>query len=130
MIYLQVSIGCGVNLSNIEPTKCINQLALDRELNPISREMLLARTFNIFENYLQVLDEGKDEKEIFDKYHKYWLHGNQTIKVRSEDGTVKNGKITSLDDDGFLRVEVDGNMISVHPDGNSFDMLQGLIIPK
>jgi biotin--protein ligase len=119
-----------VNLSNTEPTKCINQLALDLGLNPISREILLARTFNTLENFVQVLEKGNDEKQIFDKYHKYWLHGNQIVKVRSEDGTVREGKIISLDYDGFLLVQVEGNMISVHPDGNSFDMLQGLIIPK
>ena len=119
-----------MNLSNIEPTKCINQLAGDLGLNPISREMLLARTINIFETFVQILERGNDVKQIFDKYHTYWLHDNQIVKIRSEDGTVKNGKIISLDDDGFLLVQVEENMISVHPDGNSFDMMQGLIIPK
>lgn len=37
-----------------------------------------------------------------------------------------------LDDNGFLRVrsEDDGEILDVRPDGNSFDMLAGLIAPK
>ena len=118
-----------MNLSNAEPTKCINQLALEVGLSPIPREMLLARTFNILESLLQTVEKGND-REVFDKYYRYWLHDDQIVKIRSEDGVLQNGRIVSLDGDGFLLVNVDGKVMSVHPDGNSFDMLQGLIIPK
>ena len=129
-IFFQVVVGCGVNLSNKEPTKCINQMALELKLNPISREMLLARIFNILESFLDIVENGCIEQSILEKYYKYWLHDNQDVKVRYEDGVSKEGKVVSLDNDGFLQVEVEGHILSVHPDGNSFDMLQGLIIPK
>jgi len=39
--------------------------------------------------------------------------------------------IIGLDDHGFLRVRSeDGDIVDVRPDGNSFDMLAGLIAPK
>lgn len=39
--------------------------------------------------------------------------------------------IVGLDDSGFLQVhQEDGQVVTVHPDGNSFDMLRNLIVPK
>lgn len=39
--------------------------------------------------------------------------------------------IVGLDDSGFLQVhQEDGKVVTVHPDGNSFDMLRNLIVPK
>lgn len=49
----------------------------------------------------------------------------------SSTGQEKSAIILGIDDFGFLKIQVDGKTIeSVQPDGNSFDMLQGLIIPK
>jgi len=44
----------------------------------------------------------------------------------------KKGKIIGIDDYGYLLVQIDGQLKpeTVHPDGNSFDMLRGLIMPK
>ena len=117
-------------MSNKEPTVCINTLANELGMNPISREVLLARIFNNLESYLKTINEGSEMKHIFEKYHQYWLHNNQQVKIEDENCKLKNGTVMSLDDDGYLKVQVDGRIVSVHPDGNSFDMLQGLIIPK
>lgn len=39
--------------------------------------------------------------------------------------------IVGLDDSGFLQVHQEGGqVVTVHPDGNSFDMLRNLIVPK
>ena len=128
---IHVNVGCGVNLSNDEPTKSINQMAKQNDLPPISRESFLSQVFNKLEYYLDTIGGNSEgEKDIFNLYHKYWLHGNQSVKLRSEDGTIRQGRVISLDSDGFLLVEVDGHKLQVHPDGNSFDMLQGLILPK
>ena len=128
---IHVNIGCGVNLSNEEPTKSINQMAKENNLHPISRELFLSQVLNKLEYYLDTIGENAvGEKDIFNLYHKYWLHCNQSVKLRSEDGTIRKGRVISLDSDGFLLVEVDGHKVQVHPDGNSFDMLQGLILPK
>jgi len=128
---IHVNIGCGVNLSNEEPTKSINQMVKEKKLHPISRESFLSQVFNKLEYYLDTIGGNcEGEKDIFNLYHKYWLHGNQLVKLRSKDGTSRQGRVMSLDSDGFLLVEVDGHKVQVHPDGNSFDMLQGLILPK
>jgi len=42
-----------------------------------------------------------------------------------------DGQIVGLDEFGFLQVALaDGSLISVQPDGNSFDMMRNLILPK
>lgn len=47
-------------------------------------------------------------------------------------GHEKSAKILGIDDYGFLKIQLDDTkkIESVQPDGNSFDMLRGLIIPK
>jgi biotin--protein ligase len=56
---------------------------------------------------------------------------DSTVKVMSSSGQEKSAKILGIDEYGFLKIRLDNNVIeSVQPDGNSFDMLRGLIIPK
>jgi biotin--protein ligase len=44
----------------------------------------------------------------------------------------RTGKIMGIDDYGFLKIELTDtkDIVTVHPDGNSFDMLRNLILPK
>lgn len=55
-----------------------------------------------------------------------------SVKVMSKDGTEKSAQIVGIDDFGFLsvRLEDSKNVISLQPDGNTFDMIRGLILPK
>ena len=42
-----------------------------------------------------------------------------------------SGVVKKIDEDGFLVVELnEGERVSVQPGNNSFDMMQGLIMPK
>ncbi len=82
----------------------------------------------------------------FQDYHKAWLHSGQRVKilkqndsqdaVTEKDDTVVKGDelevtILGIDAYGYLEVEDDsGVKFSVHDDGNSFDMMNGLIRPK
>lgn len=53
------------------------------------------------------------------------------VKIAKPNGALQTATIIGLDDFGFLKVRGEkGDIFSVHPDGNSFDMLQGLIAPK
>lgn len=54
------------------------------------------------------------------------------MTVLTKAGQEKSAKILGIDDYGFLKIQLDDNKTieSVQPDGNSFDMLRGLIIPK
>merc|ERR1719510_564324 len=99
---VQITIGCGVNLSNKEPTKCINQICIEQELAPISREVLLARIFNSFESFLDKIEDGKEE-DVLTLYPTYWLHGQQIVKLKCAEDEMKVGKIVSLDSFGFLK---------------------------
>ena len=41
-----------------------------------------------------------------------------------------DARVVGLDNFGFLSVQTDEGTISVHPDGNSFDIMKNLIVPK
>lgn len=56
---------------------------------------------------------------------------NSTVTITSKGGEKKRVMVAGIDDFGFLKVRSDdGAIISVQPDGNTFDMLEGLISPK
>lgn len=55
---------------------------------------------------------------------------NAKVTVIDAKGSNKTATIVGIDEFGFLLVETTQGIMTVHPDGNSFDMLQGLIIPK
>lgn len=54
------------------------------------------------------------------------------MTVIANNGQKKSAKVLGIDEFGFLKIQVDDTkkIESVQPDGNSFDMLRGLIIPK
>ena len=61
------------------------------------------------------------------------LHSDQevTLKMEGLEGEP-SGRVVRLDGDGYLVVQLteSGQLVTAHPDGNSFDMMQGLIVPK
>ena len=57
-----------------------------------------------------------------------FLLRNQRVNIFSE---KEAATVRGLDSNGFLLVENDnGKLLSLQPDGNSFDMMQGLITIK
>lgn len=59
------------------------------------------------------------------------LFRNANVTVIDSSGKSKNVTILGIDDFGFLKVRADTDAIfTVHPDGNSFDLLKGLISPN
>ena len=59
----------------------------------------------------------------------FFLFSAQQVHLGSAEGPKV--WIVGLDDSGFLLVHQDnGDVVTVHPDGNSFDMLRNLIVPK
>ncbi|XP_015836200.1 biotin--protein ligase isoform X2 [Tribolium castaneum] len=69
-----VNIGCGVNLSNQNPTICINDLIeKNTVMQPIAYEKYFAAVFNEIERlYFDVQKNGFEA--FFQLYYKYWLH--------------------------------------------------------
>ena len=49
----------------------------------------------------------------------------------SENSEKTSGTVKYIDEFGYIMVELpNGEMVSLQPGNNSFDMMQGLIMPK
>jgi len=126
-----VTIGAGLNLNNEHPTRSVNQVIKESGKDELEQEKLLANTFNVLEEVIDKCNNGQFA-EVEDLYYKYWLHGDQRIRIiEKEDDIIKNVTVTGIDEFGFLKV-IDDNKkeFTVFDDGNSFDMMEGLIRPK
>ncbi|XP_071956802.1 biotin--protein ligase-like [Antedon mediterranea] len=127
-------IGCGFNVNNSDPTICINDLVArhnhecDTNLLPLTRELLIARTLTYIERIIENFQlYGKDS--FLPIYYKHWLHSDMQVHLEKEDGPEV--EIVGLDDMGFLAVKnQSGQVVSVQPDGNSFDMMKNLLVTK
>ncbi|XP_055975508.1 biotin--protein ligase isoform X2 [Sorex fumeus] len=129
-----ILIGCGFNVANSNPTICINDLVAEHskqqgtELEALRTDCLLARTVSALERLIAAFqDQGPDG--VLPLYYKYWIHSAQQVRLGGAEGPVVS--VVGLDDSGFLQVhQQGGEVVTVHPDGNSFDMLRNLIVPK
>uniref|UniRef100_F6UEY9 Holocarboxylase synthetase n=1 Tax=Ornithorhynchus anatinus TaxID=9258 RepID=F6UEY9_ORNAN len=126
--------GFGVNVSNSNPTVCINDLIEEHNrkhaggLPPLHADALIARTLTALEGLLDAF-QARGPDGVLPLYYKYWLHSGQQIRLGGDSGPL--AWVVGLDDSGFLQVHREGQGIdTVHPDGNSFDMLHNLILPK
>ncbi|XP_065355202.1 biotin--protein ligase isoform X2 [Calliphora vicina] len=131
-----VNIGCAINLDNRKPTICINDMIRDynsanqQKLPSIKYEMILALMFNEIERLVELVQTG-DFESFYKLYYDLWLHSNQSISICDQDGSKKEAKVIGIDEYGYLKVKLTNGIVEVvQPDGNSFDMLKGLIIPK
>lgn len=146
-------LGCGINLNNDSPTTCLNSQIeeynklLNQKLPKLTREKVLALTFSKLEEIIDRMQEG-DVSYLHELYYFYWLHRYDTfflnflnnrknifseaqVNVFASTGGNKPVVICGIDEYGYLRVrEQTGREFSVQPDGNSFDMMEGLITPK
>uniref|UniRef100_A0A182MHJ7 BPL/LPL catalytic domain-containing protein n=1 Tax=Anopheles culicifacies TaxID=139723 RepID=A0A182MHJ7_9DIPT len=132
-----VNIGVGFNLNNSKPTLCLNDVITQYNnkhattLPLLSYEKTFALIFNKLEElYDRVQCEGIEVLQ--QEYYRHWLHQDAEISMIGSEGESLQGTIIGIDEYGFLLVkkQPSGDTVSVHPDGNSFDMMQGLIVPK
>lgn len=126
-----VTIGCGLNVSNPRPSSCLSQYT--GEIFEV--EMVLASILCSFQNLyteMQGYEQSLDPfREFRARYYQYWLHTNQSVMVKKDDGTGIRVTIRGLDSTGFLKSKAeDGEIILLQPDGNTFDMIKGLITVK
>ncbi|RWS24786.1 biotin--protein ligase-like protein [Leptotrombidium deliense] len=127
-------IGCGVNISNSNPTVCLHDIIkqsvdpksddVPSDLRLPSREEIIARSLNEFE-MLSKRFEREGVQSFKEEYMKHWLHSGKCVRMAN----TKEVLIEGLDDHGYLLVKevVSGQQHSVHPDGNRFDMLNNLL---
>uniref|UniRef100_A0A1I8QBH0 BPL/LPL catalytic domain-containing protein n=1 Tax=Stomoxys calcitrans TaxID=35570 RepID=A0A1I8QBH0_STOCA len=131
-----VNIGCGINLDNSKPTICVNDMireynhANQKNLPLLKYEQFIAMMFNEIEQLVELIQNGDFDK-FYKIYYDLWLHSDQSISICDKDGSTKDVKILGIDEYGFLQVKLANGLTEiVHPDGNSFDILKGLIVPK
>ncbi|KAG0246276.1 biotin-protein ligase [Mortierella sp. GBAus27b] len=139
-------IGCGVNTTNPNPTTSINHLIryhnkiTGKNLNLFSQETLLAQILLKLEQFHKQFlgGDGRGFAQFEDLYYKRWLHSNAlvTLTTMTPHKRVRIKGVTS--DYGLLRTvavndqgqDVLDEEYRLQPDGNSFDMLKGLISLK
>ncbi|XP_072303087.1 biotin--protein ligase isoform X2 [Eucyclogobius newberryi] len=127
-------VGCGFNVSNSSPTVCINDLIQRHNqeqgssLGPLSTAQLIARSLSVLEELIsQFQREGPDA--VLPKYYSRWLHSGTRVRLWSEEGPEAD--VVGLDQNGFLQVHCpERGLLSLEPDGNSFDMLKNLLVMK
>ncbi|KAM8897237.1 biotin--protein ligase isoform 2-T2 [Spinachia spinachia] len=127
-------IGCGFNVTNGNPTVCINDLIQQYNarnncnLQPLRCDQLIARTLGCLEALIASFQEGGPDA-VLPTYYKRWLHSGTLVRLWSEDGL--EAEVVGLDHNGFLQVyNKEQGVVSVEPDGNSFDMLKNLVVIK
>uniref|UniRef100_UPI0035901734 biotin--protein ligase isoform X2 n=1 Tax=Myxine glutinosa TaxID=7769 RepID=UPI0035901734 len=128
------AIGCGVNVSNSRPTTSINEAVSwhNKEhgtaLSPLAVEDLVAGTVSSLEQLVEIF-QSRGPDGILPLYYSRWLHSGARVRLGGQQGP--EASVVQLDSMGFLEVLKDsGQLVSVQPDGNSFDLLHNLILCK
>ncbi|XP_048872145.1 biotin--protein ligase [Brienomyrus brachyistius] len=127
-------VGCGFNVSNSNPTICINDLVEQQNhqrgsaLEPLDTSLLIARSVSLLEDLIASFQDGGPQA-VLPLYYKRWVHSGTQVRLQSEAGPQV--EVVGLDDNGFLQVQsAELGITSVQPDGNSFDMLRNLVVTK
>ncbi|KAJ1301009.1 hypothetical protein OPQ81_003432 [Rhizoctonia solani] len=133
---LHVVIGSGINVLNQLPIMSLKQLYPEGASNPLlTMENVAANIMATFEDMWRTFSEAKGSFEPFmDLYLERWLHSDEQVTLMTTNPPTKVRICGISPDTGFLRTipEQGGDMkpIDLQPDGNSFDMMAGLIKTK
>ncbi|EUC61223.1 biotin-protein ligase, partial [Rhizoctonia solani AG-3 Rhs1AP] len=133
---LHAIIGCGVNVLNPPPIMSLKQLYPEGTLNPaLTMENVAANIMATFEEMWRTFTEAKGSFQPFvDLYLERWLHSDEQVTLMTTNPPTKVRICGINPDTGFLRTipEQGGDTkpIDLQPDGNSFDMMAGLIKTK
>ncbi|RXG57668.1 Biotin--protein ligase [Armadillidium vulgare] len=133
-IYLNsnTKIGGVIVEASIQGGRVIANLgcATKSKLAELTYEVLCARIFNQAEYFIKRFQENGTD-DIIKEYYNYWLHGNAQVTVQNELGKSQTATITGIDQFGYLKASLKtGEDILLHPDGNSFNMMEGFIYHK
>ncbi|KAG2134085.1 class II aaRS and biotin synthetase [Suillus clintonianus] len=130
-----VVIGSGLNVLNEPPIASLAQLASSGTSTPgLSVERVAAAVLTSFDRLWSSFLEREEQgfQPFMDHYLRSWLHTDQlvTLTNRTPHRSVRIVGITP--DHGLLRTVPlsGGEFIDLQPDGNSFDMMKGLISTK
>lgn len=145
-----LTIGCGLNVANSEPTTCLNDIFVDRHKEMLScsstqrpthvetvcptREVILGAIMSMVEVNMRTFKErGFDA--LKPAYLRHWLHTHQTVTlIEIDDNGVRTDVpviIRGLTPSGYLLATDSNNQpFELHPDGNSLDFFKGLVRRK
>ncbi|KAK6738807.1 hypothetical protein RB195_020733 [Necator americanus] len=126
---LLISIGAGINVFNSRPTVCLNDMVPEGSDLKFNIEEVIAETLNRYEYWMNTY-EMKGPGEVFEAYYKFWLHSREEVVIENLSEKVV---ICGLDKNGYLQVRSKNNsnkIFSVGDNGNTFDMMKGLIRHK
>jgi len=137
---VEVIIGCGVNVFNPPPIASLSQLVpRDDQLN-LSVERTAATIMATFEPMWNTFIAHRGSFESFmDLYLRRWLHSNEIVtlttttperKVRITGITSEYGLLRTIPERDGWNSSKDEGFIDLQPDGNSFDLMAGLIKSK
>jgi len=137
---VDIIIGCGLNVSNEPPIISLAQLLSPDSKRQLSIERIAAIIMAKFESMWSTFLTHRGSFEPFmSLYLERWLHSDQLITLTTTT-PPKTVRITGISPDyGLLRTlpertgwssDADEGFIDLQPDGNSFDMMSGLIRSK
>lgn len=133
---VDVVIGCGLNILNPPPITSISQLLPHGRKDSLSIENTAAAIMATFESMWSIFIQNRGSFEPFmDLYLERWLHSDQlvTLTTTTPHSLVRITGITP--DHGLLRTMPERptggpRFFDLQPDGNSFDLMAGLIKSK
>ncbi|KAG9126083.1 biotin holocarboxylase synthetase [Ceratobasidium sp. 392] len=136
---MHVVIGCGLNVLNQPPIMSLSQLYSEGSVNPsLTMENVAANIMATFEAMWRKFADAQGSFEPFlDLYLERWLHSDELVTLETTTPSTRVRICGINPDTGFLRTLPEpgqalssGSFIDLQPDGNSFDMMKGLIKTK
>uniref|UniRef100_A0AC35U732 BPL/LPL catalytic domain-containing protein n=1 Tax=Rhabditophanes sp. KR3021 TaxID=114890 RepID=A0AC35U732_9BILA len=124
-------IGVGINILNPKPTVCLNDMLPKDYGSQLNIAEVIAEILNKFEFHV-VMFEKRGYQAFLKEYIYFWLHTDEEVTIEGKSRLPKDAQqciIKGIDQHGLLEVKnkKSGETFSVDSDGNSFDMLKGLI---
>lgn len=129
----EVVVGVGLNVSNPEPTYCLEAARLaggGSPGTPMEREAVLAAYLNAFERLYLDFSRSSGFDALLSRYLDAWLHSDQSVCLEANDG--RQATIIGLAPNGYIRVrcEDDGELLDLEPDVTSLDLVSGVVREK
>ncbi|KAJ6613606.1 class II aaRS and biotin synthetase [Mycena sp. CBHHK59/15] len=137
---VDIVIGSGLNVLNPPPITSLSQLLPPDDDHQLSMEHTAAAILVKFEGMWSVFVKGKGSFQPFmDLYLRRWLHSDQLAKlttttphqmVRITGITPDHGLLRTLPERRGWPSGSSEGFIDLQPDGNSFDLMAGMIKSK
>jgi len=132
---VDIVVGCGLNVLSLPPLTSLAQLQRGAQ-EKLSVEKTAATIMAKFEPMWAVFSQNSGSFAPFmDLYLKRWLHSDQLVTLTTMTPHTAVRIVGITHDHGLLRTTPDrpgrsSEYIDLQPDGNSFDIMAGLIKAK